>query len=76
MRGTELAGRIDGGNKGLCDHLDGLTVQGKAPFGGLLQFSLSRPCAMSGACLFMQFTTAIPDLSRFHLCGFETPEQG
>ena len=76
MRRTELAGRIDGGNKGVCDHLDGLTVQGKAPFGGLLQVVLSRPHAAGSACRFVQVAAPIPDLRPFHLCGLETPKQG
>src|SRR5713226_413767 len=62
MRRTELAGSIDVGEKGLCDHLYRLTVQGKAPFVGLLQVVLPRPRSMGNSRGLVQFTTVVPDL--------------
>ncbi len=74
MHMAKFSGRLDGGKKGMDDHLNRLTMQGKATFGGLLQVLASRPSRVVKTCLLVHFHTAIPDLGSFHLSRFQEPE--
>jgi len=63
----QVFGGLDVGKKGVDNHLNRLTVQGKTGFGRCLQCVSSRPTATLQARRFVQFHTAIPHLGRFHL---------
>lgn len=67
---------IDVGKKGVDNHLNRLTVQGKAAFGRFLQFVSSRPTGMLHACRCVQCQTAIPHLGRFHLSSAQASKLG
>jgi hypothetical protein len=69
---AKLAGCLDIGKEGMNDHLNRLAMQGKAAFGRLLQFVASRPALVGLSCLFMLLHAQIPDLSGFHLGGFQS----
>lgn len=71
---TQNARGFDVGKKGLHDHLHRLAVQGKAPFGGLLQRITSRPFRMALTSRFVRLHTRIPHLSRFYLEGLQAFE--
>jgi len=75
MRLTELTCRSDGGKKGMHHHLHRLTMQGKLSFGGLLQFAAPGPLGMLHPCLFVDLTTAVPHLGRFHLSSLQASKQ-
>lgn len=75
MAGAELAGGLDIGKKGMHHHLHGLTVQGKASFGGLSQVVLPRPLAAGPSCLQVQGATMVPHLGGFPLCCCEAAKE-
>ncbi len=75
MRLTELTCRIDVGEKSMHNHLDRLTMQCKLSFGGLLQFAATGPLGMLHPCLFVDLTTAVPHLGRFHLSSLQASKQ-
>ncbi len=66
--------RLDVSKKGMHDHLHRLAVQGKPPFGGLLQFITPRPFGMGETGLLVRFHTHIPHLGRFHMEGLQAFE--
>jgi len=72
---TELTCGIDGGKKGMHNHLDRLAMQGKSSFGGLLQCIASWPFGVRRPCLFVDLTTVVPDVGGFHLSRFQTSKQ-
>ena len=51
----------------MADHLDRLAVQGKLPFGGLLEIVTIRPAGMGLAGSQMQITTHRPHARSFRL---------
>ncbi len=72
---TELTCGVNGGKKSMDNHLHRLTMQGKLSLGCLLQFGASRPCAVRHPCLLMDLRAQVPNLSGFHLSGFQTSKQ-
>jgi hypothetical protein len=69
---AQLTRGEDSGKEGMHDHLDELAMQGKPSLGRLLQLGASRPQGMRYACLLVGLHALVPDLSRFHLGGFQT----
>lgn len=67
-RGSDVAEECAG------DLLDSLRIQSKAAFGEVMQFSGSRPLAMSLASLLVCLHAEVPDLGRFHLSSFRYEE--
>jgi hypothetical protein len=70
----QLARGVDIGKEGMYNHLDGLTMQGKAAFRRFLQGVASRPWCMFKTSLFMHLHTAIPDVGRLLLSGFQSAQ--
>ncbi len=71
VRLAQLPGRVNGGKERVHHHLNRLAVQGKTPFGRFLQGVASRPLRVGHARVFVQRATAVPDLRRFLLSGFQ-----
>jgi len=74
MLPAQLAGRFDGAEEGAEDGLYRLAVQGKTPFGQLVQIVLVGPAGMALSGPPMGLDADVPDLGRFHLRRFEAAE--
>ena len=55
--------------------VDGLSIEGEPPFGGLLQLPLPRPRRVSQPGRLMGLHAEIPHAGGFHLSCCETPEE-
>ena len=72
---AKLACGFDIGKKGMDDHLNRLTMQGKTSFIGFLQVVASRPFDMGHPSLLMGIHAEVADLSGFHLSRLQAAEQ-
>jgi hypothetical protein len=72
---AKLTCGIDVGKEGMDNHLDRLTMQCKLSFGCLLQLIASRPFGMAHSGLLVDLYAEVPNLSRFHLGGFQASKQ-